>query len=78
MSLVRARKNPIMGAVVVADIVAKSELAGNGSPPAMATLKKEILETCQRSLARHKVPAAIRFVPSLDVASSGKLARLNA
>jgi hypothetical protein len=29
-------------------------------------------------LAPHKVPAAIRFVPSLDITASGKLARLNA
>ena len=78
MSLVRARKNPIMGAVVVADVVPKSELGISGAPPGTETLKSEILETCHRALARHKVPAAIRFVPSLDVTSSGKLARLNA
>ena len=78
MSLVRARKNPIMGAVVVADVVAKPALGRTGAPGGTEALKNEILEICHRALAPHKVPAVIRFVPSLDVAASGKLARLNA
>lgn len=76
MSLARARKNAIMGAVVVADVVAKSKI--NGAIADTEALESEILEICRRALARHKVPAAIRFVPSLGVASSGKLARLDA
>ena len=79
MSLVKARKNPITGALVVADVVVKSKLSTK-SGTAMASLeaeelKREILEGCHRALAPHKVPAVIRFVPSLDVAVSGKLAR---
>jgi acyl-CoA synthetase (AMP-forming)/AMP-acid ligase II len=35
----------------------------------------EILDACRRALAPYKIPAAIRFVPSLDVTPSGKLAR---
>jgi len=78
MSLVKARKNPITGAVVVADVVAKCGRDRGGTTAGTETLKGEILETCHRTLAPHKVPAAIRFVPSLNVAASGKLARLDA
>jgi acyl-coenzyme A synthetase/AMP-(fatty) acid ligase len=31
-----------------------------------------------RHAGTHKVPATIRFVPAIEVAASGKLARLNA
>jgi acyl-coenzyme A synthetase/AMP-(fatty) acid ligase len=76
MSLVRSRKNPITGAIVVADVVLRAEpAAGNDRA---AELKREILQVCRDSLAQHKVPAAIRFVPSLDVAATGKLARHHA
>lgn len=81
MSLVRARKSPVTGAVVVADVLVRSS-AGPGRADAAAggteALKGEILAVCRSALAPHKVPAAIRFVPSLDVAASGKLARLGA
>jgi len=82
MSFVKARKNPITGAVVVADVVMKSKpstlrvTAETGS--GAEALKGEILEACHRALAPHKVPATIRFVPFLDVTASGKLARLDA
>ncbi|MBV9553466.1 MAG: long-chain fatty acid--CoA ligase [Alphaproteobacteria bacterium] len=69
MSLVKARKNPITGAIVVAEVVAA---AGRGDPEA---LKQEILDACRAALARHKVPATIRLVPAIDVAASGKIAR---
>jgi acyl-coenzyme A synthetase/AMP-(fatty) acid ligase len=71
MSRVRARKNPITGAIVVADVVVA------GEHPSLDTLKGEILETCRGALARFKVPATIRFVPAIEVAASGKLARVN-
>lgn len=76
MSLVKARKSPITGAIVVADVVAQTEADLDGASPANDALKMEILEACRRSLAPHKVPAAIRFVPSLDIGASGKLVRL--
>jgi acyl-coenzyme A synthetase/AMP-(fatty) acid ligase len=78
MSLVKARKNPFTGAVVVADVVAKSKPGRSGAIEGTEELKDEILETCRRVLAPHKVPAIVRFVPSLDVGPSGKLARFNA
>jgi acyl-coenzyme A synthetase/AMP-(fatty) acid ligase len=71
MSLVRARKNPITGALVVADVV----LVDDAGPAQVDALKSEILQLCRQGLPKHKVPAAIRFVPALAVAASGKLAR---
>ena len=60
MSLVRTRKNPITGALVVADVVLREEPeAANGR---VAELEHEIMQRCRETLARHKVPAAIRFV----------------
>ena len=69
MSLVRARKNPFTGAVVVADVVLKPDAAAG---------QDDILAACRGSLAPHKIPATIRFVPALDVSGGGKLARVGA
>jgi len=76
MSLVRARKSPITGALVVADVVLRD--AREGEKARGDALKGEILQLCRDGLARHKVPAAIRFVPALSVAASGKLVRQHA
>jgi acyl-coenzyme A synthetase/AMP-(fatty) acid ligase len=75
MSLVRARRNAITGAVVAADVVLAEEAGGVGTRPAVETLTRELTETCRRSLAPHKVPALIRVVPALEVSASGKLVR---
>ena len=75
MSLVKGRRSPITGALVVADIVAQSALGQVDPTTDTAVLKAEILETCRQALAPHKVPATIRFVPSLETSPSGKLAR---
>jgi acyl-coenzyme A synthetase/AMP-(fatty) acid ligase len=72
MSLVKARHSPITGAIVVAEVVAKSDAP---APREADALKSEILEVCRGALARHKVPATIRFVPELEVTASGKIAR---
>jgi acyl-CoA synthetase (AMP-forming)/AMP-acid ligase II len=70
MSRVRGRRSPITGAVVIADIVVRP------APDAeKGDLEGEIIETCRRSLARHKVPISIRIVPALDILPTGKLAR---
>jgi acyl-CoA synthetase (AMP-forming)/AMP-acid ligase II len=76
MSLVRARRNPITGAVVVADVVlANPESAA--APDAAELVKHDLLESCRRALAAHKVPAMVRFVPALEFTSAGKLVRPN-
>ena len=72
MSCVRSRRSPITGSLVVADVVLK------GEPDPPADFKREILQLCHESLAAHKIPATIRFVPALDVAPAGKLARHHA
>jgi acyl-coenzyme A synthetase/AMP-(fatty) acid ligase len=76
ISLVKARRNPITGAVVVAHIVVRGGPRTVGASTEIEPLKGEILEACRRALAPHKVPASIRFLPSLDVTASGKLAHL--
>ena len=74
MSLVKARRSPITGAIVVADVVAGFSTA-KGDDATAAALRRELLDSCRHALAPHKVPATIRFVESLDVTASGKLAR---
>jgi acyl-coenzyme A synthetase/AMP-(fatty) acid ligase len=73
MSLVRAKRSPIIGAVVVVDVVLT---AGPERPKGM--LEAEILDACRAKLAAHKVPAAVRVVPSLAVNAAGKLIRMPA
>jgi acyl-CoA synthetase (AMP-forming)/AMP-acid ligase II len=75
MSLVKARKNPITGALVVADVVVKSDSQRRTTDARAQRLMSDILESCRLALAPYKVPAIIKFVPSLEVAPSGKLAR---
>jgi acyl-coenzyme A synthetase/AMP-(fatty) acid ligase len=41
--------------------------------PEQIALKDDILKLCRETLPRHKVPAAISFVPALKVATTGKL-----
>jgi acyl-coenzyme A synthetase/AMP-(fatty) acid ligase len=78
MSIVRSRKSPIMGSLVVADVVLSGEQEESDTHGRIANLKREILQICRASLAAHKVPATIRFVPALEVAAAGKLARQDA
>jgi acyl-coenzyme A synthetase/AMP-(fatty) acid ligase len=76
ISLVRTKKNPIIGALVVADVVLKT-------PPQSIeqndqSLQWDILQFCRRELAQHKVPAMINFVPTLAMSETGKLIRPHA
>lgn len=74
MSLVRTRKNPITGAVVVADVVLKTPPENGQS----GKVQQEILQLCCRALPRHKVPVAVSFLNDLSVAGTGKLVRQRA
>jgi len=76
MSLVRQKKNPITGAVVVADIVL--DQATQAETDQTEQVKRELLQFCHNHLPNHKVPAQINFVPALSVAATGKMARNNA
>jgi len=74
MSRVRGRRSAITGGLVVAEVMARQNPAAGRD----RTLEAEILDLCHRSLAPYKVPAQIRLVGSLDVATSGKMVRSNA
>jgi acyl-coenzyme A synthetase/AMP-(fatty) acid ligase len=72
MSLVRPKRSPLTGSIVIADVVLKSPYKQAEDE---STVKNDILKLCRDALPRHKVPAAISFVPALAVANTGKLAR---
>jgi acyl-coenzyme A synthetase/AMP-(fatty) acid ligase len=74
MSRAKSRRSPITGSIVVADVIlADDEAAGRSNE-----IRDQILADCRASLAPHKVPAMIKFVPSLDITPAGKLARTDA
>ena len=75
MSLVRSRRNPITGAVVVADVVLKEPVNSALDTPSAEHIKSELLSACRRALPAHKVPAMLRFVPALELTAAGKLVR---
>lgn len=72
MSLVKARRNPITGDLIVAQVMLKE---GDASPERKRAVKDEILQTCRARLDRHKAPVSIDFVPSLAMSAGGKLLR---
>lgn len=72
MSRAKSRRSPITGAIVVADVVLADGCAGSD------LVRARILADCRTQLPPHKVPAVIRFVPSLDLTAAGKLARNDA
>jgi acyl-coenzyme A synthetase/AMP-(fatty) acid ligase len=76
MSLVRTKKNPITGSLVIADVVLQA------TPQSLSydkrTLQDDLLLLCREVLSAHKVPAAINFIPSLAMSESGKVLRRNA
>lgn len=73
MSRVRARANPILGAVVEAEIVLRADAEID-----RAELRRAILAHCRPRLAAHKVPASVKFVDALPITSGGKLVRRGA
>jgi acyl-coenzyme A synthetase/AMP-(fatty) acid ligase len=77
VSLVRTKKNPMTGSLVVADVVLKVT-AQSVEGPDMHQIQDGIVTLCRESLSSYKVPAAINFVPALAVAESGKMIRSNA
>jgi acyl-coenzyme A synthetase/AMP-(fatty) acid ligase len=72
MSLVKARRNPITGDLIVAQVMLKE---GDASPERRRAVKDEILATCRARLERHKAPVSIDFVASLAMSAGGKLLR---
>jgi acyl-coenzyme A synthetase/AMP-(fatty) acid ligase len=73
LSRVKTKKNPITGALVVADVLLQDPF-----PPEEGRareLQQALKQFCRESLAPHKVPAAINFVPALAISETGKLVR---
>jgi acyl-coenzyme A synthetase/AMP-(fatty) acid ligase len=77
MSLVKGRRNPITGSVVVAEVVLADERCSADTQSTEA-VKNDLLAACRRALAAHKVPAMLRFVPALEMTAAGKLVRPSA
>jgi acyl-coenzyme A synthetase/AMP-(fatty) acid ligase len=73
-SLVRSRRNLITGSIVIADVVLQAPPEA-GAVDRSDDVRREILTACRRALANYKVPAAIRFVAALEVATTGKSVR---
>ena len=74
MSLVKARRNPLTGSLVVAEVVLRDSESSADSNMA-DRIKSDLLGACRRALAAHKVPALLRFVPTLELSGAGKLVR---
>jgi acyl-CoA synthetase (AMP-forming)/AMP-acid ligase II len=74
MSRARARRSPITGSIVVADVI----LADGCDVGQADAIRARILADCRAQLAHHKVPAMIKFVTALDITAAGKLARSDA
>jgi acyl-coenzyme A synthetase/AMP-(fatty) acid ligase len=71
MSRVRARRSPITGALVAAEVV----LAPAAAAEPATQITAQIREACRRALAPHKVPAVIQIVHALPLSANGKLLR---
>ncbi|MCB1433675.1 MAG: long-chain fatty acid--CoA ligase, partial [Alphaproteobacteria bacterium] len=71
-SRVKPRKSPIIGSIVVADVV----LLDNTRDPEGA--KRDILELCRSNLPAHKIPALVNVVGSIDMTAGGKVSRQHA
>jgi acyl-coenzyme A synthetase/AMP-(fatty) acid ligase len=74
MSLVKARRNPLTGSVVVAEVVL-SDPESSSDTDVATKVKSDLLNACRATLAAHKVPALLRFVPALELSAAGKLVR---
>ena len=68
----RPRKSPVIGAIVVADIVLKPEASD------AEAVKQDVLALCRASLPPHKIPAVVSIVPTIDMTAGGKVARHHA
>jgi acyl-coenzyme A synthetase/AMP-(fatty) acid ligase len=70
MSLVRAKKNPIMGSIVVADIVLKKYDRQQSTVDEEAVIKSEISKMCRATLTTYKIPVTVNVVPALPIGAT--------
>ncbi len=75
-----ARRNPITGAVVAADIMCRPDIQRqiDCRERLACDLAGDIQSFCRTRLQAHKIPVSISFVRNLDLSRSGKLARVHA
>ena len=68
-SRVFARKSPITGALVAAEVVLRDGAAADEG------MKRDILAACRAALPAHKAPSSVTFVAELPITDGGKLVR---
>lgn len=66
---VYAKKNPIMGSLVCAEVIPKDLDIDK------TVVKKQILEYCRNNLESFKIPAILKIVDDLEITQSGKIKR---
>jgi acyl-coenzyme A synthetase/AMP-(fatty) acid ligase len=76
MCVVRAQKNRITGALVVADVVLRRDCTPIEHDETL--IQSDIMQLCREQLPAHKVPATINIVPMLGLGGAGKVLRRNA
>jgi acyl-coenzyme A synthetase/AMP-(fatty) acid ligase len=76
MARVRARKSPITGAVLVAEVVLTEQAAAD--PAEHERIRHALIERCRDRLQSHKVPTMLSFVAALPLTPAGKLIRPDA
>ena len=69
MARVWARKSPITGALVAADVVLIDPTI------AFADIRDEIIDLCRSHLQAWKVPVTLRKVDYITITTAGKVAR---
>jgi acyl-CoA synthetase (AMP-forming)/AMP-acid ligase II len=75
VSLAYGRRNPLTGFIVVAEVVLEDDQAATGTKIDEVKIRGDILRFCHDRLAAFKVPALLRFVPTLRMTEGGKLLR---
>jgi acyl-coenzyme A synthetase/AMP-(fatty) acid ligase len=76
-SRVSARRNPVTGSIVVADVVLIDAL-NSIDLDTTQRVKSDLLNACRRTLQPFKVPAIVRVVAALELTVAGKLVRSSA
>ena len=77
LSLVKTKKNPITGALVVADVLLKDQSTPQGEQA--RELQQMIKQFCRQSLPlRINACGQISFAPALPISETGKLVRFHA
>lgn len=68
-AFVYAKKNPILGSLVYADIVLLDDCEDKDK------LKKDLISYCRENMENFKVPAGLKIVDDLNITDSGKIKR---